>query len=73
MDPYATYAWKTTKAASKASLRGKGESKPDASFEQLVDQPPKSSFRNQDAVDSFMDSREQMYEDSRMKCDDDDE
>lgn len=72
MDPYATYAWKTTQAASKASLKGKGESKPDATFQDLVDQPPKASVKNQDAMDSFMAAREQMFEDSRMHCDDDD-
>ena len=64
LDPYATYGWKTVKAASKKSLKGKGENAVNPTFQQLVDTPSTSSIQNSDAQDSFLQAREQLFDDN---------
>lgn len=61
MDPYATYGWKSTKAASKKHTKGKGESVVSPTFSQLTDAPSSSSISNSDAFDSFMQAREDLF------------
>ena len=60
LHPYATYSWKTTRKSSKKSLKGKGEGKKNPSFQDLVDKPTKS-FNDQDAFDSFVETREELF------------
>lgn len=64
LDPYATYGWKTVKAASKKSLKGKGENVVNPTFQQLVDTPSSTSIQNSDAQDSFLQAREQLFDDN---------
>ncbi|MBY0573303.1 MAG: DUF4157 domain-containing protein [Undibacterium sp.] len=61
MDPYAVYAWKTTNQASKKSLSGKGESVAKPTWSDLYDKPPSSSFRDDDNLQSFVDSRKDLF------------
>lgn len=63
MDPYAVYSWKTTTAASKASLKGKSESIQNPTFSYMYDKPPASSFRNQANLNEFVNHREQLFDD----------
>ena len=62
MDPYAVYAWKTTAAASKASLKAKSEAVADPVFADMYDTPPASSFRSQTNLDDFVDHREELFD-----------
>ncbi|MFC5743214.1 DUF4157 domain-containing protein [Dyella tabacisoli] len=62
MDPYATYGWKSTKAASKKHTKGKGENVTSPTFSQLTDKPSTSSVANADAFDSFMKAREDLFD-----------
>jgi hypothetical protein len=64
LDPYATYGWKTVKAASKKSLGGKGENVANPTFQHLLDAPSSSSIRNSSAQDSFLEAREQLFDDN---------
>jgi hypothetical protein len=64
LDPYATYGWKTVKAASKKSLGGKGENVVNPTFQQLLDAPSSSSIKNASAQDSFLTAREQLFDDN---------
>jgi hypothetical protein len=63
LDPYATYGWKSLTKASKKSLASKGENVVNPTFNQLVDTPSSASIRNSDAQDSFLQAREQLFDD----------
>ncbi|WP_213947410.1 DUF4157 domain-containing protein [Luteibacter sp. dw_328] len=63
LDPYATYGWKSLTKASKKSLASKGENVVNPTFNQLVDTPSSASIRNADAQDSFLQAREQLFDD----------
>lgn len=58
-NPYATYAWKTNKPASKASLKYKNESR-NAKFRDAVDTRGSSKFRDRKGYDQFIDKREML-------------
>lgn len=60
MDPYAVYGWKTTKPASKSSLKGKGEGVSHPTFEDLHDKPRKGIFV-EDYYASFIKARKELY------------
>ncbi|WP_444997460.1 hypothetical protein [Aliikangiella sp. IMCC44359] len=62
MDPYAVYSWKTTAKASSKSLKGKGESVVNPTWDNLYDKPPSSSFRDTDNLNSFVDSRKSLFQ-----------
>lgn len=61
MDPYAVYAWKTTTQASKKSLNGKGECLSNPQWSDLYDKPPTNSFRDSDNLQSFVDARQDLF------------
>lgn len=52
MNPFQTYSWKTSKAASKSSLKIKSENKPNPVFNDLFDSP-KTPFKDQLNYTSF--------------------
>lgn len=63
LDRYATYGWKSLTKPSKKSLASKGENMVTPTFNQLVDTPSSASIRNADAQDSFLQAREQLFDD----------
>lgn len=61
MDPYAVYAWKTTTKASQKSLGGKGENVTNPTWNDVYDAPPSSSIRSQPNLSSFINSRQDLF------------
>lgn len=59
MNPYATYAWKSGRSASKKSTKGKGE-RLTVPFRQSVD--TRARFVDQDAYEQYLDNRERLVE-----------
>jgi hypothetical protein len=62
MDPYQVYGWKSTSSASKKSLGGKGEGKPNPTFDDFMDKPKANYFKNNDAFESMKQSRNEMFD-----------
>ncbi|MCG8696507.1 MAG: hypothetical protein MI922_00525 [Bacteroidales bacterium] len=64
LDPFQTYGWKSNNKVSKKSLSGKGEGKPNPSFDDLFDEPKSNYFKDQGEYKFFKDTRKDMFDEN---------
>lgn len=64
LDPYATYGWKSLAKASQAHTKGKGENVAVPTFADLMDKPPGGSISDPAGLQSFLDAREELFDDT---------
>lgn len=60
MHPFATSGWKSTATSSQSKLAGKGEGKPNPTFNDLVD-PPSTAFKGKADYATFIGNRQTLF------------